>query len=383
MMKPATLRAVLHLCILGTMIGVPASAAKPKGSLTIDRIAEIKYPTAQAWSPDNRTIAFLWDAAGKQDIYTVQTGSPPIALTDFAVNPDTLRSDIAAFAWASADQVIFVRDGSLWTVSTATRKPTRMPGFEGVSDFCLLHDHKQILYSQKGQVWVNTLDAKTGRQLTHLTGDMRVSGLTISQDDLHLSFSASLSEDIAAPAPFNGDRVRVYRNTAISGYTALLSIYGGEVTVLQGTGGGSGRGGGGIGGVQWATSPAGPQALLQVFSADRKTREIKVYALSGESHTIWKDFDPAWWSPSNSPRTVVSPDGRWVAFICDRTGWPLVYALPTDASSESQAKQLSFGKKIEGFPSWSADSKRVAYSNSNDGDAMSRYISIADDTHRG
>jgi len=377
-MKPATLRAVMMSCILGVTVSVVARADKPKGSLTIDRIADIRYPTQQAWSPDNKTIAFLWDAAGKQDLYTVQAGSAPFALTDFPVNPDTLRSDLGQFAWVSADQVIFVREGSLWTVSTTTRKPARMAGFEGVSEFCLLHDGKQILYAQKGQVWVNTLDAKTGRQLTHLTGDMRVSGLTVSQDDLHLSFTASQSEDIAANAPFNGDRVRVYRNTVITSYTALLSIYGGEATVLQGTGGGEVRGGGGIGGVQWVTGPAGPQALLQVFSADRKTREIKVYALSGESHTIWKDYDPAWWSPSNSPRTVVSPDGRWVAFICDRTGWPLVYALPTDATSESQAKQLSFGKKIDGFTAWSADSKRVAYSNSNDGDEMSRYISIAD-----
>ena len=39
----------------------------PQGSLTIDRIADIKYPTDQMWSPDSKTIAFLWDAAGKQD----------------------------------------------------------------------------------------------------------------------------------------------------------------------------------------------------------------------------------------------------------------------------------------------------------------------------
>jgi dipeptidyl aminopeptidase/acylaminoacyl peptidase len=365
--------------LIASLVGAPSLlwGTTPKGSLTIDRISEIKYPTDQTWSPDGKTIAFLWDAAGKQDIYTVQAGSAPVAVTDFPVSPDTLRSDIGHFEWVSADRVLFTKDGTLWSVSTVTRKPMRMAGFEGVAVFTLLHDKKQILYAQKGQIYVNTLDGKTPRQLSHLAENLRVSALTVSPDDLHLSYSAGEGEDIAANIPFNGDRVRVYRATVVVAVTRLMSIYGGEEVTLPAGGGGFGGGRAGAG-IQWVSLPSGPGVLQQEFSADRKTREIKVTTLSGETHTIWKDYDPAWWSPSNSPKTVVSPDGKWLAFICDRTGWPLVYAIPTDATSESQAKQLSFGKKIDGFPAWSPDSKRVAYSNSKDGDEMSRYISIAD-----
>jgi dienelactone hydrolase len=375
-MQAPTMLKLLALTLI--LMGSPQMlhGAAPKGSITIDRISEIKYPTEQTWSPDNKTIAFLWDAAGKQDIFTVQAGSPPVAVTDFPVNPNTLRSDIGHFEWVTADQIVFTKEGALWIVSTVSRKPTRLPGFEGVAVFTMLHDKKQILYVQKGQIFVNTLDGKTPRELTHLAPELRVSGLTVSPDDQHLTFSAGQSEDVAANMPFNGDRVRVYRTTTVGGFTGLLSIYGGEPFLLPGGGGGGGGNAGG--GIQWVTGPAGPAILRQELSADRKVREIKIISLSGESHTIWKDYDPAWWSPSNSPRTVVSPDGKWVAFICDRSGWPLVYALPTDATSESQVKQLSFGKKVDGFPAWSADSKRVAYSNSEDGDAMSRYISIAD-----
>jgi dipeptidyl aminopeptidase/acylaminoacyl peptidase len=372
---------MMQLSVLAlSLLGRPSlmHGTTPKGSLTIDRISEIKYPTDHAWAPDGKTIAFLWDAAGKQDIYAVHPGSPPVALTDSLVNPDTLRSDIGHFEWVANDQVIFAKDGNLWTVSTAARKPMRLAGFEGVAVFTMLHDRNQILYAQKGQIWVNTLDAKTARQISHLAPELRVSSLSASPDDLHVAFSAGKSEDVAANIPFNGDRVRVYRATTTGGFTGVMSIYGGEEVTLSGSGGLAGGSAAAGGGVQWVTGPKGTGILQQVLSADRKTREIKVTTLSGESHTIWKDYDPAWWSPSNSPRTVVSPDGKWVAFICDRTGWPLVYAMPTDATSESQARQLSFGKKIDGFPAWSADSKRVAYSNSEEGDEMSRYISVAD-----
>jgi hypothetical protein len=54
--------------VIGVSLAVPAAAADaPRGSITIDRISRIKYPSAPAWSPDGKTIAFLWDAWGKQD----------------------------------------------------------------------------------------------------------------------------------------------------------------------------------------------------------------------------------------------------------------------------------------------------------------------------
>ncbi len=110
-------------------------ASTPRGSLTIDRISEIKYPTNQTCSPDNSTIAFLWDAASKQDLYTVNVGAAPVAPTDFPVNPETLRSDIGHFEWTTAQDVIFSKGNQLWTVSIVTRKPVRLPAFDGVSVF--------------------------------------------------------------------------------------------------------------------------------------------------------------------------------------------------------------------------------------------------------
>lgn len=351
-------------------------ASTPRGSLTIDRVSEIKYPTDQSWSPDNHTIAFLWDAAGKQDIYTVCAGEQPAALTDFPVSPDTLRSDIGHFEWVSPDRILFAKDGSLWSVSTTTRKPSRVPDLTGVSVFSLTRDKKQLVFVRGGQIWIGDLEGKLPRQLTHLADGLRISGVSASPDARYVAFSAAHASDTPDPLPFNGDRVQVLRSATWGTTLGIVSVFAGDPVLTPSSFGQRGNTVGG--GPQWVTTPSGFAVMHQEMSADRKTRTIEVTSVTGETRTLWKDFDPAWWSPSNSPRTVASPDGKWVAFIADRSGWPLVYAIPTDATSESQVKQLSFGKKIDGFTAWSPDSKHVAYSSSRDGDEMSRYISVAD-----
>jgi dipeptidyl aminopeptidase/acylaminoacyl peptidase len=347
----------------------PVQPIPPKGSLTIDRIAAIKYPTDQTWSPDSKTIAFLWDAAGKQDLYTVQVGSAPVALTDLPVNPETLRSDIGHFEWLSADEILFAKDGALWTVSTATRKPQRLPQFSGVSVFALTRDRKQIAFVRAGQIWVSSLEAHTERQLTHLEAGLTVYALAPSPDNQYIAFNAGHNQDAPYPIPFNGDRMQVLRAASWGTSIGIVSVFSGDPLFIPSNGGQRGAG------PQWVVGPA---IMHQEISPDRKTREIKLTTISGVTHTLYKSYDPKWWSPSNSPKTVASPDGHWIAFIDDRTGWPLVYVIPSDATSEKQAKQISYGHLVDGFPAWSADSQRLAYAQSGEGDAMSRYLTLAD-----
>ena len=362
----------MRRCLLIALCAVAAFGAAPKSSITIDRIAQIKYPTEPAWSPDGKSVAFLWDAAGIQNLFAVRDGGTPAPLTTFPGNPATLQSDVGHFEWVSAERILFIRDDALWSVESGRGAPARMPGFEGVTAFTLSRDLQQMAFVRRGQIWITNLQARTERQLTRFSDNPRLGGLSFSPEGQYVAFSYSHGDDAAEALPYNGTRVRVFRNVNWDNRLGIVSVLLGDPMLFPTSGGGGVKTG-----AQWV---AGPSLVHQEMSADRKTREIQVTAVTGETRTIWRDHDDAYWTPTagNGALIAASPNGASIAFISDRTGWPHLYVMPATAKSEKEARQITRGEFTAAFPAWSPDSKQLAFAHSAAGNGMERFIDIAD-----
>ena len=333
-------KAWLCVAMLACSAGV-IGAESPRGSITIERIAAIKYPTNPAWSPDGRLVAFLWDSAGKQDLFVVAPGpaadgadrlrarSGSIAVRHWCVRVDLSDRDPVCQGWTTLDGVarraeavprVSVRGGGeLRAVARPEDDRVRSTG----------RDLGRIARGENGAAGHRSRAAST------------VSTPVFSADGRWLAFTLGHASLEPEQLPWNGDRVRSVREHRHDRSTP------------RGRVGGRRRIPGGFRrlAMSAAFSSTADGSLILARrcrpTAKRGTssrrRSARCHAASGEITTSGGCRRPA-----RDAKLLVSPDGKSIAFVSDRTGWIHVYVMPADANSESQARQLTSGNYLAG-----------------------------------
>ncbi|HEY7792148.1 MAG TPA: S9 family peptidase [Vicinamibacterales bacterium] len=342
---------ILAGVLLAASLWLPPSAAQAQaaaakaGLLTIDSLIDIKFPSSPVFAPDGRTIAFLWERAGVQEVWTVPAaGGAPVQVTH-----DSAGLMDALFWSPDGRTIYFARDGALWQVPGRGGAATRVwTGEDEGGGFAISPDGRAVAFTRQGDLYVRPLAGGAVRRLTR--GPADASGPQWSPDGSRLLFTmAKETRHEDAPA-FSGSKILFTRTETADGVVAVVPVRGGSVVPLA-------PGGGDAGSPSWIDRT---HVVFQRISDDVHTRTIVVAdVLTGHGRTVEQDVDPKWWDllyVSSAPQP--SPDGKWLAFLSDRDGWAHLYVVPVAGGAPVQVTRGHF--EVD-RPSWAPDSKRLIF----------------------
>ncbi len=136
-----------------------AQASPARTPLTIERITTGPplagaAPSSPVWSPDSKTVAFLWSNATHPDrsLWLVdRSGTVPRRLL-----PASSTSRVGEFTWTpDGTAIVFVQSDSLWRVTIATGARTLLPSGRGeVSELALSPNGATVSFLRDGDLWL-------------------------------------------------------------------------------------------------------------------------------------------------------------------------------------------------------------------------------------
>ncbi len=345
-----------------TLLVSLAAATEPEGKLDVETLLSIRHPSSASWSPDGNRVAFLWDRGGVQNLYVVDRLSGwPEPLTDYGSG---LMSD--PFWSPDGTTLYFEREGELW--SLAASKGSRPRAVFGTvapeTEVRPSPAGREVAFLRLGDVWVKDLEGGREKRLTVTL--VAESGLSWSPDGRRLAFGfgrATPREDVYS---YVGEKMAFRRVEQEPQEIGVVSVSGGGVVSVAST-------------PRSEESPRWIDAtriVLERLSADFRSREIlSADVVTGAVTTLHRDFDEKWWSLSflgAEPRP--SPDGKWVAFLSDRSGWDALYVVP---SSGGPAHKITEDREEARRYAWSPDSTRLAF-DTNRSHPGQRHLAVAD-----
>jgi dipeptidyl aminopeptidase/acylaminoacyl peptidase len=361
----------------------PIVRPKPPGAdemsrLTIDKLMDIKHPSAPIWSRDSKRVAFMWDRAGVSNLY--------VASADGSTSPVAVTSDGAAVGgmfWSvDSTSIFFTREGRLMQVGLDGSSPPKTlwaAGFGAVPS----PDGTRVAYAVGGDrgggaptLHVRGLpdgaDASIGsfaganglfwRDANTLTVVIGGVGETINHDEAPSYSGAKLIfrtvENVPAAAPPQ---------------FALVPASGGEATRFS-IAPVPGMTFGGRGGFRWIDD----SHVLFDRTVNFKKRSIYVAEVhTGQSTAVHEDDkSKTFWSvpPDAQAGSQASPDGQWISFLSDRDGWDHLYVMP---ATGGDAVQITKGSFEAWRPAWSPDATRIAFDSNEGPNPGARHIGIA------
>ena len=339
-----------------------AAFAPSEGKLDIEALLAIRHPSGAIWSPDGSRVAFLWDRAGAQNLYVVDRVSGwPEPLTDY---PSGLMSE--PFWSLDGKALYFEREGELWSVMAQKGSaPKAVFGTVGPeTEARPSPDGTQVAFLRLGDVWVKNLEGGRERRLTVTL--VTESGLSWSPDGKRLAFGFTRATPREDVQPFVGEKIAFRRLEQEPAEVGVVSASGGEV-------------------VSVASSPQSEESprwidhtriVLERFASDYRSREILAAdVVTGAVETLHREHDEKWWSLSYlgaEPRP--SPDGKWVAFLSDRSGWDSLYVV--SSSGGTAHKITEDGEDVRRY-SWSPEGSRLAF-DTNRSHPGQRHLAVAD-----
>ncbi len=337
-------------------------AARLQGDLDIETLLAIRHPSGATWSPDGDRVAFVWDRGGVQNVYVVDRVSGwPEPLTDYA---EGLLSE--PFWSPDGKTLYFEREGELWSLPASRRSlPRAVFGTDAPETACRLSpDGTRLAFLRLGDVWVRELESGRERRLTVTL--VAESGLAWSPDGSRLAFVFARSTHREDSRGFVGEKIAFRRVEQEPAEVGVVSVSGGDLVPV-------------------ASSPESEESprwidatrlVLERFSLDYRSREIlAANVVTGTLVALHRERDEKWWSLTYlgaEPRP--SPDGKWVAFLSDVSGWDGLYVV---SSAGGAAHRITpDGEDVSRY-AWSPDSSRLAF-DTNRSHPGQRHLAVAD-----
>jgi Tol biopolymer transport system component/C-terminal processing protease CtpA/Prc len=306
-------------------------AASPRYEQLTQRGAKQMWPM---WMPDGKSLYFVSDRSGAQNLWTLTPGQPPRQVTRF---------DGGRVLWPTISYdgrtIVFERDFEIWKLETADGRAARVPiarrgvpaspSLEhvtlnnGYQDLALSPDGRKLVLTGRGEIWAAS--ARDGGDAVRVTRSLaRESQIDWTPDSRRIVY---VSERNGAGHLFTYDFTTNTETQLTSGPT-------GDAAPL-----------------------VSPDGKSLAFVRDRK--ELRVMDLETKAE---KPLAKGYLTPS-SRAVAWSPDSRWIAYIAvSEPSFRNVYAVPA-AGGESRALTAMPNGNANNI-SWSPDGTFIIFNTS-------------------